>query len=98
MKKIISSLLLFSIISNAAFSQTVSGSIRKGTTTNVLEVLAKPTANINAQVGNINITFSIPDQGASNPTDAFLPDFNIGNTTAESNIFLSPSVLSCLTI
>lgn len=82
MKKIISSLLLFSFIGNAAFAQTVSGSIRKGATTNILEVVAKPTADINAQVGNINITFSIPDQGASNPTDASITKAtNLNNAT-----------------
>lgn len=69
MKKIIGSLIVLSIIGNAAFAQTVSGSIRKGATTNVLEILAKPSADINAQVGNINVTFSIPDAGAANPTD-----------------------------
>ncbi len=95
MKKIISSLLLFSIISNAAFSQTVSGSIRKGTTTNVLEVLAKPTANINAQVGNINITFSIPDQGASNPTDASITKAtNLNNATLIPTDGNNPYIIS----
>lgn len=74
MKKIIGSLLVLSVLSSAIFAQTtVSGSIKKGATGNVVEILAKPNADINAQVGNFNITFSIPDQtltGGANPTDA----------------------------
>jgi hypothetical protein len=74
MKKIIGCLIVLSVLSSAAFAQTtVSGSIKKGATGNVVEILAKPNADINAQVGNFNITFSIPDQtltGGTNPTDA----------------------------
>lgn len=86
MKKIIGSLIILSLIGNAAFAQTVSGSIRKGATTSILEVLAKPTADINAQVGNININFSIPDQGASNPTEA-----SITKATGLANATLIPT-------
>jgi len=86
MKKIIGSLIILSLVGNTAFSQTVSGSIRKGASTSILEILAKPTAEINAQVGNINITFSIPDQGASNPTDA-----SINKATSLANATIIPT-------
>lgn len=86
MKKIIGSLIILSLVGNAAFAQTVSGSIRKGATTSILEVLAKPTADINAQVGNININFSIPDQGAGNPTEA-----SITKATGLANATLIPT-------
>lgn len=89
MKKFIGSLIILSIFSSALYAQTtVAGSIRKGSTTSILEVLAKPTAAINAQVGNINITFSIPDQtltGGTNPAEA-----NITKSTSLANASFIP--------
>ncbi len=72
MKKIIINILILCFCANVSFSQTVSGSIRRvDLVGNSIEVVAKPSANINAQVGNINVTLSIPDQtltSGTNPT------------------------------
>src|SRR5437763_6939046 len=87
MKKFIINLFILSTFSTVVFSQTtVSGSIRKGATPTVVEILAKPNANINAQVGNFNITFSIPDHTSSggNPTDASI----IKSTTLNNVVFI----------
>ena len=64
MKKIITNILIFCLYANLSFSQTVvSGTVRRvNLAANSIEVVAKPSADINAQVGNINITLSIPDQ------------------------------------
>ncbi len=90
MKKIIGSLFVLSIFGHTVFAQTtVSGSIRKGASTNILELLAKPTDALNAQVGNINVTFSIPDQtltGGTNPTEA-----SITKTTTLNNVVFIPT-------
>jgi len=90
MKKIIGSLIVLGLFSNAVLAQTtVAGSIRKGASSNIVELLAKPTAAINAQVGNINVTFSIPDQtltGGTNPAEA-----NITKSTSLSNVNFIPT-------
>ena len=73
MKKFIINILILCFCANLSFSQTVvSGSIRRvDLVGNSIEVVARPSADLNAQVGNINITLSIPDQtltSGTNPT------------------------------
>ncbi len=71
MKKIFTSFLFSLLLLNTSFSQTVQGTI-KYISGDVIKVYAKPTTNITNQLGNINIVFSIPDQGVNNPTEAQL--------------------------
>lgn len=88
MKRIITQLFCLFIFSSLAVAQTtVSGTLRAGSGISI-DVLARPSADINAQVGNINITISIPDQTASggNPTEA-----SIVKSTSIANVTLSPT-------
>ena len=85
MKKFLSLILCVSAVISTTFSQTlVAGSVRKTANPLAVEVVAKPNITVNAQVGNINIAISIPDQtltGGTNPTEA-----SITKTTAINNV------------
>lgn len=87
MKHLIKNILLLLLVSSAAKSQILtSASIRRVTLTgNDIEVLAKPSQAVNAQVGNINFAISIPDQGVNNPTEA-----SIVKTTTIANVLITP--------
>ena len=84
MKKFLISILFANIFFNVSKAQTtVAGSIRNAGLLSI-EVVAMPSAAINAQVGNINFTISIPDQtltGGTNPTEA-----SITKTTTINNV------------
>lgn len=91
MKRILTIILAVSAFFNTAFAQTTTSvSIRKVTAGGTsVEVVVKPSADINAQVGNINITFSIPDQtltGGTNPSEA-----SITKLTTINNVTLAPT-------
>lgn len=85
MKKFLSLILCVSAVISTTFSQTlVAGSVRKTANPLAVEVVAKPNITVNAQVGNINIAISIPDQtltGGTNPTEA-----SITKTTTINNV------------
>ncbi len=71
MKKIfISTCLIFSLLPISVFSQTVKGTVAdKGG--NKIGIYGQPSASLtNVLFRNINVTFSIADQGAGNPTNA----------------------------
>lgn len=88
MKRIIINFVCLLILSNLVVAQTtVSGTLRAGSGISI-DVLAKPSADITAQVGNINLTISIPDQSGSggNPTEA-----SIVKSTPLANVTFAPT-------
>lgn len=97
MKKFLSSIFLLTIFVSITYAQiTVSGSLRKTSNPLAVEVVAKPSVTTSAQVGNVNIAISIPDQtliGGTNPTDASITK---ATTIANVKFFLttSPYIIS----
>lgn len=72
MKKFIITALTLGLFFGSVVAQTVQGTIKdvSGTTPNTVTVYAKPSGSVAGQISNINLVFSILDQGAANPTDA----------------------------